>query len=226
MRQRAALCMRNPVKRPRYGSSVTAALASAWPASCTRLVLSLLAVILLSLPCACRRMQKVGGDPAGSEVSLTERFFVMGISVDERGSSPSSSFERHFPVVRRGLRMDATVLVAPVAVSAPLTGISGKVILEGLVTPVFNVGDGVQVDIFLTKSGARQRIYSRFFDAGRKAEERDWIPVEVPMELEDSGHAELQVQVSAGPQGDLVADWLAITELKIHRRATEDTEKK
>ncbi|MDM7994135.1 MAG: hypothetical protein QUT30_00460 [Acidobacteriota bacterium] len=125
---------------------------------------------------------------------------------------------RNLAVVRKGLRKDTLTLVAPVSVQAVLPDASGKMMLEGLATPVFNIGDGIEMNLFLIRSGARRPIGRRYFDSGRRAEDRAWIPIAFPVDL----HAgdTLEIDVSAGPQGDLVADWLALSELRLVRRET------
>jgi hypothetical protein len=91
-------------------------------------------------------------------------------------------------------------------------------ILEGWATPVFNVGDGLQMDLFLRRAGARHLMGSRYFDAGRKIEDRDWIPIAFPLDLGQDD--QLEINVSAGPQGNLVADWLALSSLHLAQRKT------
>jgi hypothetical protein len=119
-------------------------------------------------------------------------------------------------VTRKGLRKNALALVAPVSVRAPLTGASGKQILEGWATPVFNIGDGIQMDLFLTRAGARHLLMSRYFDAGRKFGDRAWVPISIPIDINEND--QLEIVISAGPQGDLVADWLALSGFRLVRR--------
>jgi hypothetical protein len=87
--------------------------------------------------------------------------------------------------------------------------------LIGLATPVFNVGDGTRLDIYLQENGTKQLIYNRYFDAGRLAEDRDWIPLSVPLILKGSTDNWLEIQVTGGPQGDYTADWLALNSIRI-----------
>jgi hypothetical protein len=119
-------------------------------------------------------------------------------------------------VIRKGLRKNALALVAPVSVRAPLSGASGKRILEGWATPVFNIGDGIQMDLFLTRAGARHLILGRYFDAGRAFGDRAWIPISIPIDINEND--QLEIVISAGPQGDLVADWLALSGLRLVQR--------
>ncbi len=56
--------------------------------------------------------------------------------------------------------------------------ISRRAAVELLATPVFNIGDGIQMDVFLVNGSNRNRICSRYFDAGRNAADRQWIAME------------------------------------------------
>jgi hypothetical protein len=116
-------------------------------------------------------------------------------------------------VTRKGLRKKSLVMIAPVCIHASLRGVSGKATLRGWAAPVFNIGDGLQMNLFLRSSGIRHQIGSRYFDAGRKAEDRDWIFLKVPLEMGEDNW--LEIEISAGPQGNLVADWLALSELSL-----------
>jgi len=169
--------------------------------------------ILLTSLCGC-------GAPPGlegvkiSEFDLTERFSL----VAPRTDSDAREFYAHFYVTRKGIRKDSIVLTAPTAIHASLAGFNGSVELRCLATAVFNVGDGTQLDIFLREDGTKKLIYNRYFDAGRLAEDRDWISISVPFELKDSTENWLEVQVTGGPQGDLTADWLALNAMRIEPR--------
>jgi hypothetical protein len=144
-------------------------------------------------------------------VDLTARFVAAG---------NGDGLKRQYFVMRRGRRAEATVLVAPATVRASLAGFGGKCDLKILAAPVYNLGDGMQMDLILVDEGERRSIYSRYFDAGRKAEDRSWVSVEVPLDLRGSGDVYLEIQVSGGPQGDLVADWLAFAEALIASERT------
>jgi hypothetical protein len=111
------------------------------------------------------------------------------------------------------------ILIAPVSVGASLQGISGNATLEGLATPVFNVGDGMQMDLLVKHAGTTRSIGSRYFDSGRNAEDRNWIPIALPLNLGEDD--QLEIRISAGPQGDLVADWLALSSLRLVQRKTD-----
>jgi hypothetical protein len=125
---------------------------------------------------------------------------------------------RSLPVTRRGKRRDAIVLIAPSTVRVTLEGISGPVSLQGWVAPVFNIGDGIQMDLKLMDSRQQRGLYSRRFDPARSAADRDWIPVDIGFNLDERNTSDLEMTVSAGPQGDLVGDWLALAELHVQRR--------
>ncbi len=145
---------------------------------------------------------------SSDDIDWPQRFLV-------RGDSDRRSFDRHSLVVRRGRKMDAMVLVAPLTISASLSGVSGGQILECLATPVFNTGDGIQLDIYLKTGMGEKKVYSRYFDAGRIAADRDWNPLSVPLDLGQDAGSELTIKVSAGPQEDLVGDWLALSSMRL-----------
>jgi hypothetical protein len=50
------------------------------------------------------------------------------------------------------------------------------------------------------------------------AADRSWIPISVPFGLGGGGDGVLKIAISGGPQGDLVADWLALASPIIVRR--------
>jgi len=126
-------------------------------------------------------------------------------------SQPEDHFKQGQLVTRRGLRRHALVMVAPVRVHAPLQGVSGKATLRGWAAPVYNIGDGLQMNLFVRRSGIRHQVGSRTIDSGKNAEDRDWIPIEISLEIGEEDW--LEIEISAGPQGNLVADWLAFSEL-------------
>ena len=130
-------------------------------------------------------------------------------------NQPDEHFKQDQLVIRRGLQRKALVIVAPVRIHASLQGVSGKVTLRGWATQVVNIGDGLQMDLFLRRSGIRHQIGSRYFDSGKKAEDRDWIPIEVPLEISEEDW--LEIEISAGSQGDLVWDWLALSSLGLFK---------
>jgi hypothetical protein len=146
-------------------------------------------------------------------LDLTDRF----LPVNPVAQDPH--LNRDLSVTRKGVQKDALVLTAPVSVRASLKGASGKFTLEGLATPVFNIGDGIQMDLYLSRAGKRKFIGKRYFDSGRNAEDRDWIPIAFPLDLGEDD--QLEIDISAGPQGDLVADWLALSSLRLKQREIE-----
>ena len=150
--------------------------------------------------------------PERTDISLADRLMPADACAGD------SNVHRNLAVIRHGVRKETLTLVAPVSVLASLPGVSGNLTLEGLATPVFNIGDGVEMNLFLVRGGKRNLIGRRFFDSGRRAEDRAWIPIAFPLDL----HAgdQLEIDVCAGPQGDLVADWLALSELRLVLRET------
>lgn len=148
-------------------------------------------------------------------MDLTDRFSP----VEHAGAA--ASLMRRLSVTRKGSRRDAIVLVAPARIRASLHDVSGRLTLEGLAAPVFNLGDGIQMDISLMHSGTQRVVASRYYDSGRKAEDRDWAAISTPIEIDAAGDSQLEIRVSAGPQGDLVGDWLALSSLSLVRRIAE-----
>jgi len=146
----------------------------------------------------------------------TEGVDLVGRIVPVDSRAPDKNINRNLSVIRKGLRRNALVLVAPVSVRVPLAGTSGGLVLEGIATPVFNIGDGIQMDLYLNHGGKRRLIGNRYFDSARRAEDRDWIPFSFQLDPGKNDH--LEITVSAGPQGDLVADWLALSSLRVLQR--------
>ena len=166
------------------------------------LTLCLTEIVGGSAPLSCEIRSALDG------VDLVARF-----RVDDQGGL----LRRHVSVTRKGRRVDATVLIAPVTIRASLAGLAGRFMLNLTATPAFNIGDGMQMDLTLVEGEERRPVYSRYFDAGRMAEDREWIPIEVPLALSGSRDVYLEIKVSGGPQGDMVADWLAFAEAVIVR---------
>ena len=182
---------RVPVPRRKIGSG-----------ACAGLALLLTAGTLLIAGCASARRD--------TEAGLADSFEAVG-----RPSSPRDALMRHLPVVRRGLRKDAMVLVAPLAVRTPLGARSGPVVFQSLVAPVFNVGDGLHLEIYHVSAGEARQIYGRTIDAARRYEDRQWLPLEVPIEAGRGTEESLEIRVSGGSRGDLVGDWLALAEMRL-----------
>jgi len=177
------------------------------------IILAAILLIILCTGCA----PSAGISRSASGLDLTDRFFPVAAS--DRRPEGERAFARHERVVRNGVARDAMVLVAPVSIRASLDGFSGRAFLEGHSAPVYNVGDGMEMDILLLGHGRESVIYSRYYDAGRRLEDRAWIPIDIPLDLEEwSRDAQLEIRVSGGPQGDLVADWLALSAIRIVRK--------
>ena len=140
-----------------------------------------------------------GLDPA---VDLSGRFSLVD-------SGSLKNFEKQKEVVRKGQRRESLVLVAPAVIRAAVDGISGRATLQCLAAPVFDVGDGIQMNVFVKRAGIRVPVGGRYFDPGRKAEDRNWISIAIPLEIQSGD--QLEIEASAGPQGDSTADWLALS---------------
>jgi hypothetical protein len=121
--------------------------------------------------------------------------------------------EKHLDVTRKGIKRNSIVLVAYSAIRVSLQGISGKRTLKLWAAPVFDVGDGIQLSLFLRRRGQRISIGGRYLDSARKSEDRDWIAIEIPLEIREED--QLEIEVSAGPQGEATADWLALSDLRL-----------
>ncbi len=154
----------------------------------------------------CAKTETAATTAAGG-IDLTDKLFPI------HPADPELKVNRNFAVVRNGVRKNSLALVAPVLVRASLQGASGKQLLEGLATPVFNIGDGIRIDLYLNRAGVRRAIGNRYFDSGRRGEDRAWISIAFPVDLHKED--QLEIDVSAGPQGDLVADWLAFSSLRL-----------
>jgi hypothetical protein len=174
----------------------------------------------VTLMCGCGLAdegQDMKTDPAF--IDLSEQFERYPGDV-EADNSTAGSFQRDVTVTRKGKRLEALVMIAPIRLRAPLDGTMENIRLEGLATPVFNIGDGFQLDFLLATDEKSRVIESRFFDAGRRREDREWIPFSIPLNRGDREEW-LEVRVSSGPQGDLVADWLAMAELRLSKIGVE-----
>ncbi len=145
---------------------------------------------------------------ARPEPALADLFQVASGELQE-------SFAAHQEVIRNGRRKDAMRLIAPLRIRLDLDGLPRRFKLAMRVTPVFNIGDGMQLDFLVGNAGDRRRVAGRYFDAGRIAADRDWTLLDVPVDSMGAEDAYLEISLSGGPQGDLVADWLAIADLDI-----------
>jgi len=170
----------------------------------------ILAACAMGSGCAHRGRESRVGDPPAD---LADRFQAVPV---KGSSAPESEYlMRHFPVTRRGRRLDTLTLKAPAAVQAPLAGYPDRCALNLMAAQPFNIGDGLQLDVTLRGSGSDRVVYRRYFDAARRAADRDWIPLEIPLDLGGLAEPQLEIRISAGPQGDLDADWLALAEIRI-----------
>jgi len=162
--------------------------------------------ILLSTACA----SSVG--PRDSAIEKGTRFVE---SFLKAGEVEGGELHHKMRVNRRGRQEGSLVLVAPIVARAEIREASGPVKLQFLAAPVFNLGDGFQLDVFLKDGSEKSLVYSRYFDPGRKTSDRGWIPVEFSLDVAQRKRAGLELKVSAGPQGDLVADWLALAQMRL-----------
>jgi hypothetical protein len=171
-------------------------------------VVRFLAVLLLAVGAG---FMGCGRSPVVNEsaMDLGER-----LSFIETGDS--KTLDRHVEVIRKGIKREAFILVAPAIVRASLQGALKEMTLNCLAAPVFDVGDGIQMSVFIRRAGTRIPAGNRYFDPGRKAEDRDWIPIAIPLSIRQGD--QLEIEVSAGPQGDLVADWLALSSVRLTPR--------
>jgi len=172
-----------------------------------RCVFRMVAALLLLQGCG----HAPDGPGSRPSVHLADRLY--GQEGSDAAQGTSGSFERHRQVTRGDVQMDAVTLIAPVMVRAGLDGFSGRFTLIFAAAPVFNLGDGMQLDVLLEGQGRREPVYSRYFDAGRNAADRKWTEVRILLDL--AGAEVLEIRVSGGPQGDLVADWLALAGLRL-----------
>ena len=192
-----------------------------------------------ALPLRARTFRQDRGRRAASAcltavLAIHGAFFATGCR-GARPSAPAEMLERFVPakqvarrssllnpivVDRAGSKKKAMVLVAPASAKAPLGGDSGRIELQLEAVPVFNVGDGIQMEIWLLDDGPPARICSRYFDPGRRFEDRRWTPVKVEMNVHRKD-AQLEIRVSAGPEGNLTGDWLAFADVSISRKKME-----
>jgi hypothetical protein len=140
---------------------------------------------------------------------------AVGLQFSAVDDGRGGSYESRMPVTRSGRTMQAAVLRAPVAVRLPLGKSSTVLALECLAAPVFNVGDGMLLQAAVVDGGREQVVFGRGFDAGRRAQDRDWVPLSIPLKPCRSADCALILRLSAGAQGDLVADWLALADVRI-----------
>ncbi len=131
----------------------------------------------------------------------------------------TGSFSPHFEASRNGLRRDSMLLVAPVAIQAPMPEVSGRASLEGFVAPVYNIGDGILLEMTVRNSDVGNVVYSRYIDPGRCASDRAWNEFSIPLDPGNGKARYLELRVTAGPQGNLLADWLVVSGLRVVQRS-------
>jgi hypothetical protein len=150
----------------------------------------------------CRR----SSSPTDPALNLTERIHLVNANAGQ-------ILEKHRIVTRNGQEKDCIILVAPMLIQASLHGAEGKKTLEFLAAPVFSIGDGVLLSVYLERAGSRLLAGSRYFDPARKAEDRRWTSVAIPVQVEEGD--QLQIEAAAGPQGDLTADWIGLNSVRL-----------
>jgi hypothetical protein len=180
------------------------------------LVAAALSILLSS--CGSTQSLDVNEETVDATMEFSRRFSRDSAFGASHAGETSGSVYRALLVERRGLQKRALVLVAPVTIRAALRETERHALFQCLATPVFNVGDGFQIEVTLLVGGERKSLCTRYFDSGRRAEDRDWIPLSIPLSLGGVGESQLEIQISAGPQGDLVGDWLAMADIQVVER--------
>jgi hypothetical protein len=177
-----------------------------------RLLLMTMAMLLMwSTGCSTAKIAGGSSPVAG----IGARFEANSVAGSRR-TREGGSFTPHFKVVRNGVARDSLVLEAPVTIWTTLEGARPKAVIECITTPVFNVGDGMQMEVSLIENGRSRMLLQRYYDAGRCLADRAWIPLRIPLDLQGpSGAARVEIRLSSGPQGNLVADWLALSDIHI-----------
>jgi hypothetical protein len=143
----------------------------------------------------------------GDAVDLTGLFQLEGGIPEE---AAENSFRRDVPVERAGEMKISLVLIAPATVRAQLPAMAGAIRLQAMTAPVFNIGDGFELEVALRRLGAREVLYSRYYDPARVASDRNWAPLAVDFRADGGEDLALEMNLSGGPQGDLITDWLAV----------------
>jgi hypothetical protein len=191
------------------------------PARCATImrslcVISLGSVLLLALS-GCAPVSR--SIPLLTGVLLEDAFGLK--AANGQALSGESRRPPHFSLVRAGTRRNGLLLVAPEVVSAPLPGLAGKMEFRCFVAPVYNIGDGVILEIVLEAEDRERVLLRRRLDAGRRAEDRQWNELVVPLQIPRDG-ASLLLRASGGdPEDnpgtgvDLVADWLVIADPRL-----------
>jgi hypothetical protein len=163
----------------------------------------LLATMLVLPACRGRSAEEV------SSVRLEDRFAPAG-------AEPPENFQKQKMVTRKGQTRESLILTAPAVIQASLRGVSGRRTLRLVAAPVYDVGDGVLMTVSLKRGDARVPVESRYFDPARKARDRDWISMTIPLDVQPED--KLEIEITGGPQGDLTADWLALGSVQVSPR--------
>ncbi len=160
-----------------------------------------------------------GSRPARAPEKATGRDLMPGLARAVQAAGKPSGQPR-MEVTRGGRRMQCAVLIAPVLVGVPVGwDAKGRYTLELVAAPVFNIGDGIDVEVLLHGSAGARRLLARRFDPARRADDRAWQKIAVPMDLTGTPGEAIQFRVTGGPEGDLVDDWLALGSVTLARGA-------
>jgi hypothetical protein len=154
-------------------------------------------IAMMALLCSCRPAKPSGSAPGVRDI------LDLFDSVDHHAAAPgtSGSIERHANVTRGGRLREALVLVAPVTVRADLAAITGRYLLTLQASPVFNIGDGMQMDVWMESAGNRRKVLQRYFDAGRSLADRHWVSLEIALDLSGVPAQYIEIQVTGGRKG-------------------------
>jgi hypothetical protein len=178
----------------------------------TVVTVALLMTVLQSA--ACSRGSRGGGVPGPvQDEDLRPELARVLRSARRQVGSP------RVDVTRAGSRRDSVVLVAPCELRVPAAG-TGRRVLRLTAAPVFNIGDGMQLEILLVGASGTERVYEGWFDAARRSSDRAWKTAAVSVHLSGTPGQSLVFRLSGGPQGDLVDDWLALSEITLSQGAS------
>ena len=151
-----------------------------------------------------------GGEPRAWPILQ----FTGGFDDGAGGKRPEAPVRR-MTVTRKGVRKDAVVLVAPADVFTTIPAGAGSVVLECSAATVFNIGDGIQLSVQIERADRSELVYGRLFEPGRRLQDREWNVIRIPLNLPGQNETKLRWSASAGPKGDLTADWLALSNIHL-----------
>ncbi len=172
----------------------------------------LLVCYVLWTGCDVRRVH----DPSeGGEQRAWPVLQVTGGFADGAGGRRPEASVKRIAVTRKGVRKDAVVLVAPAEVFTTIPAGAGSVVLECSAATVFNIGDGIQLSVEIERADRREPVYGRLFEPGRRSQDREWNVIRIPLNLPGQAETKLRWSASAGPRGDLTADWLALSNIHL-----------